>query len=54
MGADSPAQGGVAGFELVQDGPLCDRADNMQVHLALDAGEGAQVRGQDHPDHGSV
>jgi hypothetical protein len=44
----------MAGLKLIHDRPLRDRVGDIQVHLAVDAGQGAQVRGQDHPDHGSV
>src|SRR3984957_6646789 len=46
VGADGPPEGRIAGLKLIEDGPLRDRA--------VDAGQSAQVRGQDHPNHGSV
>ena len=54
VGADGPPEGRIAGLKLIEDGPLRDRADDLQVHLAVDVGQSAQVRGQDHPNHGSV
>ena len=49
-----PAQHRVAGLQRVQDGPLGDRAGDPRRTSPSIAGQGAQVRGQDHPDHGSV
>jgi Raf kinase inhibitor-like YbhB/YbcL family protein len=54
MTADGPAQHRVAGLQRVQHRPLGHRAGDVEVHLAVDAGEGPQVRGEHDPDHGSV
>src|ERR1022692_3385219 len=54
MVADGAAQYRVAGFQRVQDGPLRDRPGDVEPDLAVDAGERAQMGGQDDPDRKSV
>ena len=52
--ADGPAQHRVAGLERVQDSSLRDLSCDVQLYLAVNVGEGAQVGGEHDPDHGSV
>src|SRR5258705_9777664 len=52
--ADRPAQRREAGLERVKDRELGRLALDVELHLALDAGERLQVRREDDPDHDSV
>src|SRR5262249_24227534 len=52
--ADRPANDRIARLERVQDGTLGDRAVDGDLHLAVDVGQGAEMRGQHDTDHGSV
>jgi hypothetical protein len=51
---DRPPQHRVARLERVEDRALGDPPLDLELDLALDAGERPQVRGQHHPDHGRV
>src|SRR5262249_58424034 len=51
--ADRPAQHRIARLERVEDRALRHRPLDLELQLALDARERAQMRGQHHPDHGS-
>src|SRR5262245_13887035 len=52
--ADRPAQHRVARLERVEDRALRGIAVDLELHLAVDARERAQVCGETDPDHGSV
>jgi len=52
--ADGSAKDGVAGLESIKDGRDGRRAGDFQFYLAVDAGERAEVEGQDDADHGRV
>ena len=49
--ADRTAEHRITGLEGVEDRSLCDRAINFEQHLIADAGEGAEVEGDNHSDH---
>ena len=48
--ADRPGEHRVARFEGVEDGALGRLPGKLEGNLALDAGEEAELRGQDDPD----
>ena len=49
--ADGAAEHGIFVFEGVQDRALGDRRGNIQLDLAIDAGEVAEMMGEDDADH---
>ena len=54
MIADRAAQHRVARLERVEDRALRGLPVDVERHLAVDAGQRAEVEGQHDPDHGSV
>jgi len=52
--AHRAAQRRMTRLECVQDRALGDRRVDLELHLSADAGQGAQVRRQHHPNHASV
>ncbi len=52
--ADRAAQHRVPGLERVEHRTLRDLAGEIELDLALDAGESAQVRGKHDPDHACI
>src|ERR1035441_4174565 len=51
---DGSAQHRVPGLQRVEHRVPGDLARDLEFYFAVDAGQRPQVRGQDHPDHGSV
>ena len=51
--ADGAAEHRIAGFEGVEDAALGRGPLDFELDLAFDAGEGAQVEGDDDADHGN-
>jgi hypothetical protein len=49
--ADCAAEGGVAGFEGVENGALSDGGGDLELDFAVGAGEGAEMGGEDDADH---
>src|SRR5207247_9410427 len=52
--ANRPAQDRVAGFERVEERAHRDRALDLDLHLAVNARQCAQVMGEHHVYHGNV
>ena len=52
--SDRPAQHRVAGLERVEDRALRDLTLDVELHLAVDVCEGAQMCREHDSDHGSV
>ena len=52
--AEGPAQHGIAGFERVEHGPLCDRAFDFKQDVAVNPRQRAQMTRKYRPNHESV
>ena len=50
--ADGAAEHGIFLLEGVEDGALGDGSGHIEMDFAIDAGEGAEMMGEDDADHG--
>jgi hypothetical protein len=54
MLANCSPQHGVARFERIEHGPLCWAAIEVELNLIANAGQGSQMIGKQHADHGRL